>query len=90
MVFHGNNDCFVHLVAYDLTRTGFSQISLFHFYSPFNHSGKEADIRLSSSLCDHRLDTCDIFSYFFDSACIVQLVCGILESQVEEFLLSSY
>lgn len=40
MVFHGNNDCFVHLVAYDLTRTGFSQISLFHFYSPFNHSGK--------------------------------------------------
>ncbi len=60
MVFHSNNDCFVHLVAYDLTRTGFSQISFFHFYSPFNLLAKKLIYAYLSSLCDHRLDTGDI------------------------------
>ena len=32
----------------------------------------------------------NIFANLFDSACIVQLIGCILESQVKEFLLSSY
>ncbi len=91
VVLNGNNDRLIHLVADNLPRTGFSQISLFHGLSPFDGLQESPNISSgSSSLCDQSLNARNIFSYFFDPACIVQLVCGILEPQVEEFLLSSY
>ena len=34
MVFYCNDDCLVHLVAYNLTNSRFSQVS-FHGYTPF-------------------------------------------------------
>ena len=56
----------------------------------FEISGVPEDVAKEAlRLATHKLP-CNVLSYFFDSACIVQLVCGILESQVEEFLLSSY
>ena len=38
----------------------------------------------SFSLCNQSLDTSDILSYFFDSACIIQLICCVLESQIKD------
>ena len=41
----------------------------------------------SCFLCDDCLDSCDVLTNFLDSRCIVQLVCCILESQVEQLFL---
>ena len=39
---------------------------------------------------DNSLNSCDVLANLFDSACVVKLIGRILESQVEEFLFSSY
>ena len=45
---------------------------------------------LFSFLSDNGLDPGDVLANLFDPACVIQLVCSILESQIEKFFLGSY
>ena len=62
------------LNAHYFTCTGFSQIS-FHDNSP-------SAILCIRLLCDNSLDSGDVLANLFDSACVLQLICRVLESQV--------
>ena len=73
MVFDSYNNSFVHLVADYFANTCFSKIS-FHDLLLLS--------RLLCCICllgNHGLDSGNIFTNLFDSACIVQLVGCILE-----------
>ncbi len=75
MIFNGNNDCLVHLIANDLTGTCFSQIT-FHvrlllFWILLCNLG---------FLCHHCLDSCDVLSNFADPSSIVKA--GLLRSGI--------
>ena len=64
-------------------------------FTPLDRSMHAADMYLDvlhqlgvQDLSNNGLDSGNILSNFFDSACVVQLICCVLESQIEKFFFS--